>query len=331
MTASSPMRALVMGGNRYIGLHLVFELARRGHHVTVMNSHEAPMPDGAVRLHGDRQQPGILHDVLGPRRDDFDIVFDNTAYHVSDLQPMVDLFAGRVRNFVFTSSAAVYRRSYIQPVAETFRRHDPADPDPRKGYGVGKVQCEDYLLGEHTRTGFPATVLRVSHTLGPMSPLVTRDPIFFARLEAGRPILIPGDGFAMVHLIHVNDVARLMASLPGNERVAGQAYNVAGTELTSIVGAVHMMARAVGVTSHIVNVPMDIARTRHPPLVHWGEAIMGGTVLSVERALRDIDWTPEFGIESGYADSYRWFADGGRDRYVFDFSTDDEVLGLLRG
>jgi len=31
------MRVLVLGGNRYIGLHLVFELARQGHEVTVFN------------------------------------------------------------------------------------------------------------------------------------------------------------------------------------------------------------------------------------------------------------------------------------------------------
>jgi nucleoside-diphosphate-sugar epimerase len=323
------MRALVMGGNRYIGLHLVFELARRGHHVTVMNSHEAPMPEGAVRLHGDRTKPGTITEVLGPHRDDFDVVFDNTAYTPADLAPMIELFRGRVQHFVFTSSAAVYRRSFVQPTLETSRRHDPNDPDGRKAYGVGKVQCEDLLLGLHASEGFPATTLRVSHTLGPMSPLVTRDPIFFARLEAGRPILVPGDGFAMVHLIHVNDVARLMASIPGNERAVGQAYNVASTEFSTLLGAIEMMGRAVGVKPHVVNVPMDVARHRNPPLVHWGEATLGGTVLSVDKALRDLDWVPEFGLESGYADSYRWFAEGGRDRYTFDFTADDEVLGLL--
>ena len=54
------MRALVTGGNRYIGLDLVFELAKRGHEVTVINSHEAPMPAGARRIHCDRTQPGAL-------------------------------------------------------------------------------------------------------------------------------------------------------------------------------------------------------------------------------------------------------------------------------
>ena len=323
------MRVLVMGGNRYIGLHLVAELARRGHQVTVMNSHESERPDGVRRLHGDRQQPGVVAEVLGPHRDEFDAVFDNTAYCPGDLEPMVDLFAGRVEHLVFTSSAAAYRRSYVQPVAETFRTHDPGDPDPRKAYGVGKVQCEQYLRRLYEDAGLPTTSLRVSHTLGPMSPLVTRDPGFFRRLELGRPILVPGDGFAFVHLVHVQDVAGLMVSLLGNPAVAGEIYNVAGTEITSILGAVHVMARAVGVSPTIVHVPLEQARRCQPPLVHWGEAIMGGTVLSVDKALAHLDWRPTFGLEDGYRHSYAWFAEGGRERYEYDFSPDDRVLASL--
>lgn len=318
-----------MGGNRYIGLHLVFELARRGHDVTVMNSHPAPLPEGARRLHGDRQQPGTLPAVLEPHRDDFDVVFDNTAYHVSDLEPMVELFRDRVRHFVFTSSAAVYRRSFIQPVAETFRVHDPADPHPGKAYGVGKVQCEQYLAAEHERTGFPATTLRVSHTIGPMSPLASREPVFFERLERGRPILIPGDGFPFVHLVHVADVATLMASVIGNDTAIGRIYNVAGSEVTSVAGCVHLMARVVGVEPAMVFVPLEMARRVQPPLVHWGEAIMGGVVLSTDRARSDLDWIPRFGLESGYRSSYEWFRAEGRARYEFDFSAEDTLLDQL--
>jgi nucleoside-diphosphate-sugar epimerase len=93
------MRALVTGGNRYIGLHLLFELARRGHEVTVANSHLADMPEGCRRIHVDRTQPGALRDALGPHRDEFDIVFDNTAYTVPDLEPMIELFGGRDQQF----------------------------------------------------------------------------------------------------------------------------------------------------------------------------------------------------------------------------------------
>lgn len=38
------MRVLVLGGNRYIGLSLVRELARGGFEVTVANRHETELP-----------------------------------------------------------------------------------------------------------------------------------------------------------------------------------------------------------------------------------------------------------------------------------------------
>ncbi len=323
------MRVLVTGGNRYIGLDLVFELARRGHDVTVINSHETSLPDGVQRIHADRRQPGALAAALEDHRDAFDVVFDHTAFDLSDIQPMVELFRGRVAHYVFTSSQAVYRRSFVQPVREGFRRHAPDDADPRKAYGVGKVRCEDYLLEQWQHTGFPATSLRVGHTMGPRSPQPSRDPAFFARLEAGRPILIPGDGFAVLQLVHINDVARLMASLIGNERVRGEIYNVSGAEVTSIVGAVHLMARAIGVKAQIVEVPMEIARRQQPPLVHWGEAVAGSAMLCIDKALEHIDWKPRFGIEEGYRDSYAWYDGDGRGRYDFDFSRDEALLAQL--
>src|SRR5262245_39810885 len=102
------MRALVTGGNRYIGLDLVFELARRGHEVTVANSHEAPLPNGARRIHVDRRVPGALIDALAKHRDAFDVVFDHTAFQLSDVEPMVEFFRDRIAHYVFTSSQAVY-------------------------------------------------------------------------------------------------------------------------------------------------------------------------------------------------------------------------------
>jgi nucleoside-diphosphate-sugar epimerase len=234
-----------------------------------------------------------------------------------------------VAHYVFTSSQAVYRRSFVQPLREDFRRHAPDNADPRAAYGVGKVQCEDHLLELWRSEGLPVTLLRVGHTLGPRSPAATRDPGFFARIEAGRPVLIPGEGFSALSLVHTKDVARLMASLIGNETVKGQAYNVSGAEVTTIVGVVHLIARAMGRTAQIVEVPMEIARQQRPPLLHWGESLAGSAILSIDKAVRDIDWTPQFGIEDGYRDSYDWFVREGRGRYVFDFTADDAVLETM--
>jgi nucleoside-diphosphate-sugar epimerase len=66
-----------------------------------------------------------------------------------------------------------------------------------------------------------------------------------------------------------------------------------------------------------------------PPLIHWDEGLAGGATFSIDKALAELDWAPQFGLEAAYRDSYPWFADGGRDRYEFDFSTDDELLARL--
>ncbi len=323
------MRVLVTGGNRYIGRELVFELARRGHEVTVVNSHESPLPEGARRIHADRRVAGEFEAALTPLRDDFDAVFDNTAFVLADLEPMVALFRGRVQHYVFTSSQAVYKRSFVQPIGEDARRHPPDDDDPRKAYGVGKVRCEDLLLDEWRREGFPATSLRVGHTMGPRSPQPTRDPAFFARLDARRPILVPGDGFPMLQLVHINDVACAMASLLGNERARGQIYNISGAEVTSVAGVVTLIGRAVGVRPDIVHVPMERAREQRPPLLHWGEALLGSAWMSIDKALRHLDWSPRFGIEAGYRDAYAWWEAEGRGNYEFDFAAEDALLAEL--
>jgi nucleoside-diphosphate-sugar epimerase len=132
-----------------------------------------------------------------------------------------------------------------------------------------------------------------------------------------------------VNLIHVADVATLMVSIIGNAAAVGQIYNVSGAEYTSVLGCVRMMAAAAGTEAEIVHVPVEMARTLRAPLMHWHEGVNGGSVYSIDKALRDLDWTPRFGLEAGYQDSYDWWASEGRDRYQYDFSLDDEVLAVL--
>jgi nucleoside-diphosphate-sugar epimerase len=162
-----------------------------------------------------------------------------------------------------------------------------------------------------------------------MSPLASREPSVFRKLELGRPILVPGEGFPFVHLVHVQDVAGLMASILGNPNAARRTFNVAGAEITSVAGCITLMARAVGVTADLVHVPMDVARRARPPLLHWGEALVGGATFSIEAARTTLGWEPSFGLEAAYRDSYEWFDREGRDRYEFDFSADDAVLARL--
>ena len=74
---------------------------------------------------------------------------------------------------------------------------------------------------------------------------------------------------------------------------------------------------------------IDVARRARTPLVHWGEAIVGGAIFANDKARADLDWRPQLGLEAAYADSYAWWEAGGRERYEYDFTADDEVLREL--
>ena len=323
------MRVLVFGGNRYIGLNLVHELAAQGHDVTVLNSHAADLPDGVRRLHGDRHAPGVLAGVLGPLRDQFDAVFDNTSYNPDHLAPVIALFRGRVRHFVFTSSIAVYDWSDVLPVTETSAVAQLPDPQGYGGYGYDKVRCENLLADERRANGLPFTVLRVSHSLGPLSPLVTREPGTFRRIEEGRPLLLAGRTDAIAHFVHVRDAARAMVAVLGKDQAIGQTYNVAGSEFCSIAAYMRLMAEVVGKDAHIVEMPPGLPEGLHSPVGHWMEARRGSMIFSINAIRRDLGWEPQFGLHSGLADSYSWFQAGGHQRYAYDYAADEAILAEI--
>jgi len=120
------VRVLVTGGNRFVGLQLVRRLHALGHDVTVINSHPVPYPEGVRRVHavrGDREPFAAALSGI-----EVDAVFDNTAYGPADVKPVLAAFAGRVQQYLFTSSIAAYRVSDLQPIHE----HFPTETDPAR-------------------------------------------------------------------------------------------------------------------------------------------------------------------------------------------------------
>jgi hypothetical protein len=65
------------------------------------------------------------------------------------------------------------------------------------------------------------------------------------------------------------------------------------------------------------------------PIVHWLEASRGSMVFSIDKARRDLAWEPQLNLAEALANSYRWFREGGRDRYTYDFSADEQILAEI--
>src|SRR6202021_613092 len=216
-----------MGGTRFNGLALVQELVKWGHDVTVLNrgQSEARLPRPVRRLYADRTNHEQLREVLG--RGGFDGVQDLSGYALADVQPLVEVFRGRIGHYLFGSSTVIYARPRVLPIRES----DPVDRSERQTeYGLQKLKVEAYLFEQYRAHGFPPTGGPPLMVLGPNNMVADREQRMFQRLLLGRPVLIPGDGTTLSQIGHVDDGAVALRMLMMQPQTFGKRYNPPGPD-----------------------------------------------------------------------------------------------------
>ncbi len=315
------MKVLVLGGSRFIGLHLVRLLNEGGHQVAVLNrgQTQADIPDNVVRLIADRTDAEQVKAAL--KVGSYDSVFDISAYTMATLKLVVEALEGRVGHFVFCSTTAVYGPNDTIPIEEDFPIH--RSPDARQ-YARDKIECEDFLFEEFNQRGFPMTILRPPYVYGPDNYLKAREFSYFARLKQGRKIIIPGDGLTPFHPVHVDDLADAFALVPGKSQSLGKSYTICSPDAITANGYVRTIAEIMGVSAEVVNMePRDydaLDQELYP--FEWAVS----RIYSTDRARRDLNWSPKFHMRDGLEMTYRWWLDQGLDKEAWDFSNEDEAL-----
>jgi nucleoside-diphosphate-sugar epimerase len=311
------MRILIMGGTRFIGVHLTRLLVTQGHEVVLFNRGNQPVPvAGVTTITGDRTDPGSLKENLAG--ESFDAIFDNNGRELTDTQPLVELFQGRVQHFVYVSSAGVYLKSDEMPHVEG----DAVDPQSRH---KGKFATEAYLAAQ----SIPFTAVRPVYIYGPQN-YNDVEAWFFDRIVRDRPVPIPGDGMALTQMGHVADLARAMAAILGNPTAIRQIYNISGERAVSFDGLARACAIAAGKDAaslklvHYSPQQFDFGKQKAFPMrvQHF--------FTSIEKAKRDLDWQPHFDLVTGLKNSFEQdYQASGRDRVDIDFSLDDQILAAV--
>jgi nucleoside-diphosphate-sugar epimerase len=304
------MRVLIMGGTRFIGVYLTRLLTEQGHEVVLFN--RGNKPSSVPQIQGDRTDPAQLAKLAG---EEFDAVFDNNGRELSDTQPLVEIFKGRVQHFVYVSSAGVYLKSDQMP----HREGDATDPKSRH---KGKAETEAYLAG----SGVPFTSIRPVYIYGPQN-YNDLEAWFFDRIVRDRPIPIPGNGMHTTQFGHVADLAAAMAAVLGNARAIGQIYNVAGDRYVTFDGIARACAVAIGKSPddlklvHYDPKQFDFGKRKAFPMrvQHF--------YADIHKAQTELDWQPRYDLILGLKDAYEQdYLPSGRGSGAIDFSTDDEIL-----
>ncbi|MDF0553339.1 NAD-dependent epimerase/dehydratase family protein [Kamptonema sp. UHCC 0994] len=311
------MRILMMGGTRFIGVYLTKILVAQGHEVVLFNRGKKPEPvEGITQIHGDRTDASQLKEKLSSEK--FDAIFDNNGRELSDTKPLAEIFKGQVKNFVYMSSAGVYLKSDQLPHIEG----DATDPKSRH---LGKYETETYLKD----AGLPWTSIRPTYIYGPQN-YNDLEAWFFDRIARDRPIPIPGNGMHITQLGHCQDLAKAMTAILGNEKAIGQIYNVSGDRYVTFDGLARACAAAAGKSTDIKIVhyepkKFDFGKRKAFPMrvQHF--------FASVNKAMSELNWKPEFDLVSGLKDSFQNdYLTSGRDKAEIDFSVDDEILQAVQ-
>jgi nucleoside-diphosphate-sugar epimerase len=242
------MRILFLGGAGMIGSAAAAETVRQGHELTIVTRGEPrrAVPAGVRQLRGDVHRAAALGELLGAER--YDAVVNWVGYTPAQLAGHPELFAGRTGQYVFISTCSVFARPVpLLPVTESTPRRQPVF-----GYARDKVACEEYLTSAYRGDGFPLTIVRPGHTYDRTVVPLLSGWTAIARMRAGKPVIVHGDGTSLWTLMHASDFARALVPLLGNGQAAGESVNaVSGDMLTW--DQIHLaLAAAAGVTGPVL-------------------------------------------------------------------------------
>ena len=263
------LRVLFIGGSGVISSACSRVAVDSGIELFVLNrgrSTNRPLPPGARMLRADIREPGSVRDEIKDL--EFDSVVDWVAFTSGQVQADIDLFWGRTGQYVFISSASAYQTPPARmPVTESTPLRNPFWQ-----YSRDKIACEDLLVGAYRDRGFPATIVRPSHTYDQTSVPFDGKWTVLGRMLAGKPVIVHGDGTSLWTLTHHDDFARAFVPLLGHPRTLGDAFHITSDDVLTWNQIAQTLAAALGVTARLVHVPSDAIAAAEPD---WGAGLLG--------------------------------------------------------
>ena len=253
--------ALFIGGTGTISMAITRSLAKNeGWHLTLLNrgNRKADIPDGVDVINVDINVEEAAAKVLEGKN--FDTVCDFIGFVPSQLERDYRLFKGKVKQFMYISSASAYGK----PVADYRITEGTALANPYWEYSRNKIACEDFLMKKFREEGFPVTIIRPSHTYDersiPMGVHGSKGSFqVIKRMMEGKPVIVHGDGTSLWTMTFNEDFANGFIGLMGNPHTIGEAFQITYDEsltwnqiFKTIADALNVEYKPYYVSSHFL-------------------------------------------------------------------------------
>ena len=150
--------------------------------------------------------------------------------------------------------------------------------------------------------------MRPSHTYDATKTVLSGGWTSLARMLAGKPVIVHGDGTSLWTVTHNTDFARAFVPLLGHPRTYGEAFHITSDDVLTWDQITQALAAAAGVTAGIVHVPSDAIAAADP---EWGAGLLGDKAHSMvfdNSRLRGVvpDYRPVIPFEQGAREIVAW-------------------------
>lgn len=313
------LRIVIIGGSGHVGTYLVPMLVAAGHQVINVSRGQAKpyVPSSAwdkvETIIADRkaeEAAGTFGSRIAALRPE--VVVDMISFDVPSTNQLVQALWGRIDHFLHCGTIWVYGHNTAVPAVET-------DPLNAFGdYGTNKAAIETWLLSE-SKVGFPATIFRPGHIVGPgwapLNPAGHFNVDVFSQIRRGDELVLPNFGLETVHHVHAEDVAQMAFRAIGNPKAAiGEAFNTVSPQALNLRGYAEAMYRWFGHEPRLRYQAFDEWKLHQNPQdaeATW-EHIVRSPSHSTEKARTKLGYVQKWSSLDAIKQSVTWLIENGK-------------------
>jgi UDP-glucose 4-epimerase len=299
------MNILVIGGNGFIGSHLVDILLINGHAVRVFDSvyerYRKPLSNVDYRISTLENIPELYEAMLG-----IDIIFHLASTSVpstsnidtvsdinKNLLPTLNILnlsvkLGIERIVYFSSGGAVYGIPVTTPINE----NHPIQPI--SSYGIIKATIENYLFLYHRLYNTKPLIIRPSNPFGPRQGHYMAQGVistFLRKIKSREHITVFGDGNATKDYIYINDLIKQCYKLSFSDEVG--VYNLGSGNGISINQIIKQISKTTGITPEVIYSDVKNFDVNH-------------FVLDITKVSGILGTYPATSLEKGISETWNW-------------------------
>jgi UDP-glucose 4-epimerase len=304
------VKALVIGGNGFIGTNLVSLLMKNNHQVRIFDRYPnrflPPRPDvehvvGEFSNHGEiaeavRGMDWVFHLACTtlPQTSNDDPVYDIASNIGGTVQLLQECVKNKIKKVVFISSGGtIYGVPQSAPIPEDH------PTEPICSYGITKLAIEKYLHLFHWLHGLEYVCARLSNPYGELQNPDAKQGamgVFLGQIARHQPITIWGDGNVVRDYIYIGDTVKALLRAAEYDPTA-----VDGPRVFNIgYGEGHSLNELVDAIKEVVGPHVEVRYTESRPVD------VPINVLDISRAKKYLGWQPEVTLKDGIGKSWDW-------------------------